>query len=253
MSIFGNLARFYDTVYADKDYAAEATYVIKLLDMHSHDCKHLLELGSGTGRHAIELARASRHVVGIDASHDMVTLANERLSRHHLEGVSFLTADATRYRGALLFDAVIACFHVLNYMATPRALIDAFSTAAAHLPKGGLFLFDSWHGPAVRASGPDTRVRDLRAESMDIVRIAQPKHDPEHQTVDVRYRFFTRQPPTTEWHLIEETHHLRYLFRNDVIDACEKTGFELILDEEWLSGKPLNEATWNACYLARRT
>lgn len=252
MSAFGNLARFYDAVYADKDYAAEAAYVLKLLDKHAPACHRLLELGSGTGRHAIELARAGRQISGIDASSEMVAIANERIPASVSDRLSFRTADATSYREDAQFDAVIACFHVLNYMATPMALAAAFATAAAHLPRNGLFLFDSWHGPAVRLNGPETRVRDLRVGASEIVRIAQPEHDPAHQKVDVKYRFFVRQPPSVAWELIEETHHLRYLFRDDVLAVCAQTGFELLLDEEWLSGNPLSDATWGACYLARR-
>ena len=252
MSAFGNLARFYDAVYADKDYAAEAAYVLKLLDAHAPACQRLLELGSGTGRHALELARAGRQVSGIDASGDMVAIAHERMAAAGSSSVSFRTADATSYRDGHTYDAVIACFHVLNYMATPQALAAAFATAAAHLPTDGLFLFDSWHGPAVRHSGPETRVRELSLGTTQIVRIAQPEHDPVQQTVDVNYRFFIRQPPSAQWELIEEAHHLRYLFRDDVLAACAAAGFELLLDEEWLSGQPLSDATWGACYLARR-
>jgi SAM-dependent methyltransferase len=192
-------------------------------------------------------------VLGIDASSDMVERANERRRQLGVEEISFLAADATRFRVEQRFDAVIACFHVLNYMATPLALAAAFATAAAHLEPGGLFLFDSWHGPAVRAQGPETRVRDLVVEGAPVVRIAEPRHDPARQTVDVHYRFFIQAPSTRTWQLIEETHHLRYLFREDVAAACRYAGFELVREETWLSGAPLDDQTWSACYVARRT
>lgn len=252
MSAFAELARFYDAVYGDKDYAAEAAYVARLLDRHGHNPRSVLELGSGTGRLAVELARGGMRVLGIDASSDMVELANGRQSQLSVEGISFLAADATRFRAEQRFDAVIACFHVLNYMASPQALAAAFATAAAHLAPGGLFLFDSWHGPAVRAQGPETRVRDLVVEDTPVVRIAEPHHDPVQQTVDVRYRFFVQAPPAETWQLIEETHHLRYLFREDIAAACRDAGFELVCEEAWLSGALLDEQTWSACYLAKR-
>jgi SAM-dependent methyltransferase len=253
MSAFADLARFYDAVYANKDYAAEAAYVARLLGAHGHDPRSLLELGAGTGRLAVELARGGFRVLGIDASSEMVERANGHQRLPDMEEISFLTADATRFRAEQRFDAVIACFHVLNYMATPQALAATFATAAAHLEPGGLFLFDSWHGPAVRAQGPETRVRDLVVEGASVVRIAEPHHDPARQTVDVRYRFFIQSPPTKAWELIEETHHLRYLFREDVATACRDAGFELVREEAWLSGAPLDDQTWGACYVARRT
>jgi SAM-dependent methyltransferase len=253
MNVFADLARFYDAVYADKDYAEEAAYVTRLLGAHGIAPRSVLELGAGTGRLAVELARGGLRVLGIDASSDMVQLADERRCQLGMEGITFLAADATCFRAEQRFDAVIACFHVLNYMATPQALAAAFATAAAHLEPGGLFLFDSWHGPAVRTQGPETRVRDLVMDGAPVVRIAEPRHDPARQTVDVRYRFFVQSPPTKAWQLIEETHHLRYLFREDVATACRDTGFELVCEEAWLSGAPLDERTWSACYLAKRT
>jgi ubiquinone/menaquinone biosynthesis C-methylase UbiE len=253
MSAFSDLARFYDAVYASKDYAAEAAYVARLLGTYGRDPRGLLELGAGTGRLAVELARSGLRVLGIDASSEMVERANERKRQLGVEEISFLTADATRFRTEQRFDAVIACFHVLNYMATPQALAAAFATAAAHLDPGGLFLFDSWHGPAVRTQGPETRVRDLMVEGTPVVRIAEPHHDPARQTVDVHYRFFIQSPPTKAWELIEETHHLRYLFPEDIVAACRDVGFELIREEAWLSGTPLDEQAWGACYVARRT
>lgn len=253
MSTFADLARFYDTVYASKDYAAEAAYVVRLLGAYGPRApRSLLELGAGTGRLAVELARSGLRVLGIDASSEMVERANERRRQLGAEEISFLTADATRFRAERRFDAVIACFHVLNYMTTPQALAAAFATAAVHLEPGGLFLFDSWHGPAVRAQGPETRVRDLVVEGKPVVRVAEPHHDPTRQTVDVHYRFFIQSPSTKTWELLEETHHLRYLFREDIVAACHDAGFELVRDEAWLSGAPLDEQTWGACYLAKR-
>lgn len=252
MNAFADLACFYDAVYADKDYAAEAAYVSRLLSAHGTSPRRVLELGAGTGRLAVELAQAGLNVLGIDASSAMVRLADERRRRLGAEGLTFLTADATGFRTEQRFDAVIACFHVLNYMATPQALAAAFATAAAHLEPGGLFLFDSWHGPAVRAQGPETRVRDLVVDGGPVVRIAEPYHDPIRQTVDVRYRFFVQPSSAEAWHLIEETHHLRYLFREDIDTACRDAGFELVCEEAWLNGAPLDERTWSACYLAKR-
>jgi SAM-dependent methyltransferase len=253
MSMFGSLAHFYDLIYANKDYRAEAQYVLDLLDTHGDSCRDILELGSGTGRHALELASFGRQVHGIDASPDMTALANKRLSSHTENKVSFQVASAMDYRAGRHFDAVIACFHVLNYMTSQQTLIQAFKTASAHLNRGGLFLFDSWHGPAVQATGPETRVQDIADGSLDIVRIAQPTHDANNQRVDVRYRFFVRERALSHWELIEELHQLRYLFQDNVASACEASGLELVLDQEWLTGHPLSDKTWGACYLARKT
>lgn len=253
MTAFSGLARFYDAVYAAKDYAAEAGYVARRVGPGGAQDLSFLELGSGTGRLAMELAVNGHRVTGIDASSEMIELANQRRTRRkEARQVEFRVADATSFRVDARFDAVIACFHVLNYMASQAALVAAFRTAAAHLDPGGHFLFDSWHGPAVRDQGPEIRVRDLDVDGARVVRIAEPTHDPTDQTVVVRYRYFI-QSVGESWGLLEEFHRLRYLFRTDVAAACSETGFELVQDEEWLTGAPLDETTWSACYVARKT
>ena len=76
--VFDAYARYYDLLYTDKDYCGEAAFVDRLLRQHGSAGGDLLELGCGTGRHAVELARRGWQVVGVDRSEEMVLLANNR-------------------------------------------------------------------------------------------------------------------------------------------------------------------------------
>src|SRR5262245_2078143 len=78
---FDRYAHFYDLLYRDKDYAAEARFVHQRLAAAGAGGGHLLELGSGSGRHAIELARLGWSVTGYDRSPGMVGAANRRVER----------------------------------------------------------------------------------------------------------------------------------------------------------------------------
>ena len=51
ISLFQKYAAFYDLLYRDKDYAAEAEYVARTIRSIVPDARTILELGSGTGRH----------------------------------------------------------------------------------------------------------------------------------------------------------------------------------------------------------
>ena len=48
---------YYDLLYRDKDYAAEADYVAGALRHDGASVTELLEFGSGTGRHAVQVAQ----------------------------------------------------------------------------------------------------------------------------------------------------------------------------------------------------
>ena len=50
--VFDAYARYYDLLYCDKDYAAEAGYVANHIRKLLPHTTHILELGCGTGAHA---------------------------------------------------------------------------------------------------------------------------------------------------------------------------------------------------------
>lgn len=68
----------YDLLHRDKDYAVEAAYVADRLKRHGVEAGAILDLGSGTGKHALELVRMGNDVLGVDRSDAMVRIANQR-------------------------------------------------------------------------------------------------------------------------------------------------------------------------------
>jgi predicted TPR repeat methyltransferase len=141
MSNFPKYAAYYDLIYRDKDYAAEAEYVARLIRSSVATVRTILELGSGTGRHGRLLAAMGFDVHGIERSAEMVASANAgtRLSpgRFTCEVGDVCSANLGRS-----FDSVISLFHVVSYQASDEALQAVFEVAAAHLGPSGVFLFD---------------------------------------------------------------------------------------------------------------
>ena len=83
--------------------------------------KKYLDLGCGSGRYAINLARLGGHVVGIDFSKAMLDLARRYASQEGVEGkVQFLEADMDRWMDETKdhFDAAFA-MGVFDYLDDP--------------------------------------------------------------------------------------------------------------------------------------
>ena len=65
MEIFQDYAYYYNSFYKDKDYKKEARTVETLMN-RDRDVSSVLNLGCGTGRHDIELAKMGYAMTGID-------------------------------------------------------------------------------------------------------------------------------------------------------------------------------------------
>ena len=78
--VFGpQYANQYDLLYGDKDYQAECDLLEKVFQRYAKDSiKTILDLGCGTGSHAIPLTNRGYKVVGVDRSADMLSHAREK-------------------------------------------------------------------------------------------------------------------------------------------------------------------------------
>jgi SAM-dependent methyltransferase len=250
---FGTYARYYDLLYRDKDYAAEAEYVARTVRSAVPGACTVLELGCGTGRQGRLLASKGFHVHGIERSREMVEMAQSVAGRASDSG-SFCcnVGDAREVRLERNFDAVIALFHVVSYQTTNSDLNATFAVASHHLVSGGVFLFDVWHGPAVLGQRPERRVKRVVDNDLEIVRTARPHLDAKHNTVEVIYDVECINRHSGESLRFAEDHRVRYLFPEEIECLAAENGLQLIKSEEFVTRNPPSSATWAVVYLLRK-
>ena len=251
--VFGDYGRYYDLLYADKDYAAEAKYVAHLLKRFAEQPKSILEFGCGTGKHARLLAEMGCDVTGIERSAEMRDVGCEMRDAENGKG-SFrcLQGDIRSTRVNGMFDAVISLFHVVSYLTTNEDVQAVFANAARHLTAGGVFLFDVWYGPAVLCMRPSVRVKRMGSHETQLLRIAEPNLDVNANRVDVDYTILITDTATGDVRQLQETHPMRYYFAPELELLAEGSGMEIICSEEWITERPPSEATWGVCFVARK-
>ncbi|MGB5541663.1 MAG: class I SAM-dependent methyltransferase [Gammaproteobacteria bacterium] len=255
MSNFRKYASYYDLLYLDKDYSAEVDYIDTLLRRYAPAARRILELGSGTGRHALLLAQKGYSLHGVDLSEDMVRIACDRQrdgAAGNSAGVSFNQGDIRDYRAGQTFDVVMALFHVVCYQTANQDIISTFRTAAAHLEEGGIFIFDCWYGPAVLTEQPERRTKAVENAALEIVRETTPELLPDSDIVDVHFDVTVREKASGIQEQFHELHRMRYLFSPEVDHFLQQSGFALQATEEWLGGGRPGTGTWNVCYVARK-
>jgi len=86
--LYGRFARYYDLIYSGKDYERETRIIMDLVKRAGVKGRDLLDVGCGTGRHAVLLSEKGFKVTGIDLSPEMLKIARRRSKK-----VRFLQGD----------------------------------------------------------------------------------------------------------------------------------------------------------------
>lgn len=211
-------AGIYDALYAEKDYRAECDLIESMFRRHGDGVRSVLDLGCGTGNHALRLAERGYAVTGVDLSDEMLTLAREKADG---AAATFLGGDVRDVEAGGPFDAALLMFAVLGYQRTNADVAATFANARRHLRAGGLLVFDAWYGPGVLADPPAPRLRDVSRRGERVTRTATASLDVRRHTCAVRYRLTGEDGAL----LSEETHEVRFFFPLELELFLEHAGF----------------------------
>lgn len=252
--VFGSYAEYYDLFYQDKNYDAEAKKVVSILHGCGERGTNILDMGCGTGRHAMAMADQGYTIDGLDLSESMLHFAQERLRVSGSKAVpcTFSHGDIRTYRNGKRYDAVTSLFHVMCYQTTDDDLRLAFKTAADHLNSGGIFLFDFWYGPGVLTDPPTVRVKNIENEHLQVTRISVPDIDAQKNIVNVQYQVFSKKTEDTLWAQHTECHAMRYIFPQDIQHLAHDAGFEVLTIQDWDTLQQPDSTSWNAFCLLRK-
>jgi SAM-dependent methyltransferase len=249
--VFDLYAAYYDLLYEEKDYIGESEYICKLLASENFYEGQILELGSGTGKHAELLARKNFSVHGVDLSDAMVSAANERIPKALSTKLSFQNGDVRKIKLNRKFDVAISLFHVVSYQISNEDLIAMFSTASEHLNAEGIFIFDFWYGPAVLSDRPSVKIKRFENDNISVIRIAEPQIYPNENLVNVKFSLQITTKQNLEIKEIQENHRMRYLFLPELRLLLKDACFEVVLAEKWMSGS-LGFDSWQGVIVARK-
>ena len=254
MAIFSNYARYYDLMYQDKDYVGEAQFIQRLIQTYAPATTTILELGCGTGNHAMLLAKEGYQVHGVDLSQEMLGYANERcdrLSPALATRLQFSQGDLRQVRLDRKFDVVLSLFHVMSYQTNNEDLLAAFETAKDHLVPGGILIFDVWYGPAVLSEPPTVRIKRLEDRSIQVTRIAEPVMEPNKNLVDVNYHIFIKDLISSKIDEVREVHTMRYLFKPELELLLDRLQMQIVESGEWLTDRQPGLNTWGVYFIVR--
>lgn len=242
---FNLYGKYYDLLYRNKNYLAESSYIDICIRNNFPNALTILEFGSGTGGHGLILKKSGYDIFGLERSEKMVNEAKFR-------GYPCEQADITDFTIDRKFDVVVSLFHVISYITSNSALEGVFRNASECLNSGGLFIFDVWYSPAVYYQKPETRIKRVENNEIEVVRIAEPEIRTSENIVNVSYTIMVKEKETGNWIEFRENHPMRHFSIPEIGLLAMTTGFTLVTAEEFLTGNQPSEHTWGVNFILKK-
>jgi len=200
---FDGHAPIYEQNVFTRNTLVEVDFLVEVLGLGEEAA--LLDLGCGTGRHSVELARRGFRVTGVDLSQGMLTEARRSAERAGVT-VEWRKGDAGTFRPGGLFDAVICLceggFGLLGAADDPvRQPLAILKTIAVSLKPAAPFLITVLNGLAMARRNTPADAESGKFDPQRMVEVSDCRPTPEGSPIELWERGFV----PTELILMAET------------------------------------------------
>lgn len=246
-------AENYDSLYREKDYAAECAFLEHAFaNSAGRPVKSVLDLGCGTGGHALPLARKGFRLTGVDLSAQMIELARDKAKTAGLgDQIRFETGDLRTFSAKETFDAVICLFAVLSYQTDNQGFLDSLVNMKRHLAPGGLLICDFWYGPSVLTHPPADRCKTIENNGRRLLRLTTPELRAAENVVEIRYQLLEIAGRELKSEATE-LHRIRYFFKPELEFFFAQAGLAILeCIPSFRSGQPLTPDDWTVMIVAQ--
>lgn len=218
---YSTSARYYDALNTLRDYDSHIRFLNQLFRSHSpFVVKRALDLGCGTGGHALRLAAKGYEICGIDVSKDMLREASAKLKRAN---VKLVNADLTDFSLNSTFDAAYALSGVVAFL-DPSNIKSFFRRVRAHLRSRGLFVFD-FYTPSI-VSGRTAWWANVYRRGI-IVRLDRFSYERRSRCLSsARYFLFIKG--TRVVNQVQEDVHFRLYTMAEISKIVRRSGFAVV-------------------------
>jgi len=253
-------ARYYDDVYTEQTAPADLPLYLHYAEQAPGS---ILELGCGTGRVTLPLARAGYQVTALDLAHDMLAILKRKLAQESAEvqaRITVIQGNMADFELAERFGLVISPFRAFQHLLESEQQRRCLELIARHLLPGGRFVFNAFQPnlryivKAQELAGTFKQVNEatLSDEHRILRRYVQLTPHPGRQRHQIlwKYEICDRFGKVVETHL--EEMWLRWFYRWEAEYLLELSGLEIMEAYGGFDKRPLDENAADLIFVCRR-
>ncbi|MDZ7315434.1 MAG: class I SAM-dependent methyltransferase [candidate division KSB1 bacterium] len=247
-AVYDAFAPFYDLEYGHKD-----NDLAFYLDAAARYGDPVLEIGVGTGRVAIALAKAGYRVTGIDNSPEMLARAQQKAAELPQEAASRLTlvsADMRNFALEQTFPLAIIPFRAFLHNLTVKDQLATLRAIRRQLKPKGVLAMDLFVPLYSVISGRNWRERiepeELADPAQNLTIDIKVRHRPEKQLLIIRNRYHSKITGETKTAVMQ----YRYVFRFEMASLLRECGYRQIRVFGEFDGRPYNYSSGIMIFVA---
>lgn len=143
-TLFENYGQKYDNEYFTQGTIGECDFIE--LELNKNTELQIIDIGCGTGRHSIELAKRGYKITGIDLSESLLKKAREKAEQNGLK-IDFFKHDARNLPFENQFDvAIMMCEGGFSLMETDEMNFEILQNVSKSLRNKAKFIFTTLNG-----------------------------------------------------------------------------------------------------------
>ena len=142
MLSYAYFADYYDNLTNNVEYKQYAEYILKLAQRYNHDMGITLDLACGTGSLTLILKQMGVDIYGVDASPEMLSVAQEKALNADISGMLFLRQKMQKLDLYGTIDTCICTLDSINHVTNIENVQKAFEKVSFFMNPKALFIFD---------------------------------------------------------------------------------------------------------------
>ena len=249
-NIYRQAASVYDIIYGNKPPMPDVPFYLEYAKRLCGENGEILELGCGTGRVALVLAKEGFFVTGLDLSQQMLEVFQNKLAKEvavypELERrMKIVYGSMSDFYIERKFALITAPFRAFQAVTIQRDIEVTLSCVREHLTEGGLFIVnvfnpnknplnEDWCRPEVFVDEIVDEQTGIRVERYE----CRERIDPANQIIYPYLAYNVTYPDGRTEKLVEPL-QMKYYYRHQLRAEVEKAGMEIVEEFSWYDKQP---------------